>query len=439
MAVVAAEGEGQHIELKEGASRIEREFVAFANASGGSVFVGIRDDGTIVGTDTSNRRKSAVMDMAHNCDPAVEVELIEHEGKVLEIAIAEGQNKPYRCKDGFFVRVGPSTQKLRRDEIAMLIMSQGRFHFDEVYNRDFSFPRDFDTGAYARFMELSGVSIDAPPVDVLHSLDCAQTADDEVRLNNAAVLLFAKRPQRFLRESYVTCVRYAGTDRTTIIDRKDFYGNAIQQIEESISFILRHSSREQRISLSSPRREDLFDYPPVAVREAVVNAVMHRDYYNDSSHTYVHHFSDRLEIENPGGLPAGLTVEELGERSVRRNRTLADLLYRAHYAERIGSGIQRMARALAESGNPPLQATSTNYFVVRFYPRVRTTDEIGLSPRQAMLMRLLQERASVTSTEAASVLETSSDTVLRELRPLMKAGVVVREGSGRGAKYRRGE
>lgn len=434
--IIALEGEGQRIEFKEGLSRLDREIVAFANTSGGSVFVGIRDDGAITGTDCSNRRQSEILDLGRNCDPPIGLKFIKHTGNVMEVIVEEGNDKPYRCKDGFFLREGPSCIKLSRNEIVSLIIRQGNYHYDEMYNNDFSFLKDFDEKKFVRFLKLCNVSIQADPTSILSSLDCAKTVHGKTLLNNAAILFFAKQPQRFFKESYVTCVRYGGEDRIKIIDRKDHYGDIITLIEEALAFIERNTSVEQRVVAGQVRHQNIYEYPLIAIREAVINAVMHRDYFNDSSHVFIHIFSNRMEIENPGGLLGGLTIEELGERSVRRNRTIADLLYRAGFVEKIGSGIQRMQQALSENNNPPLSISTTNYFVVRFYPRVRTAKDVSLSARQALILQTFQNRAFFTISDVAGIIGASADTALREMRELLKLQVIEKEGIGKSTRYK---
>jgi ATP-dependent DNA helicase RecG len=219
------------------------------------------------------------------------------------------------------------------------------------------------------------------------------------------------------------------------LNYKDYFGDIITLIEESISFVLRHSSKSQYIPVQVARRQDIYDYPPIAIREAIVNAFMHRDYYNDSSHVFIHLFSDRLEIENPGGLLNGLSVEEIGERSVRRNRSIADLLFRAGYAEKIGSGIQRIKKALSENQNPPFHITSSNYFVIILFPRIKTAPNVQLTERQAILLREIEKAGKISIARAAEAISSSSDTALREMRALIGAGIVERTGSGRAIRY----
>jgi len=232
----------------------------------------------------------------------------------------------------------------------------------------------------------------------------------------------------------VTCVRYRGADRFDVIDRTELLGSPIVMIEQTLKFVKRNTAVSYEIDGEAQHKE-LYTYPLPAVREAVINAVMHRDYFYDSSHVYVHIFSDRLEVENPGGLPAGLTMAELGKRSVRRNRAIADLLYRAKFIERIGSGIQRMESSLAQNGNPPMEVSATNFFVVRFYPRVQTVGHTPLTSRQNMLYQLALARGAIRKADAAIHLGVSNDTALREIKTLISMGLLQQTGSGRSTRY----
>jgi len=434
LGLTIAEGEGQKIEFKKGVSRLDREMVAFANASGGRIFLGVDDEGRIRGIEVTNQLLSRIQDIARNCDPPVAISVRKHGRTVLEIAVAEGKEKPHQCRDGFFLRNGPNTQKLKREEILRIAVSAGSYHFDESLNRHFRYPQDLDREAVDRFVELCGLETRPAVESVLLSLDVAEPRQTGLLLRQAGVLFFASEPQRFLRESMVTCARYRGADRFDVVDREEVTGNAIQMIEQALGFVKANVSVSYEISGKAPRRE-LYTYPLVAVREAIINAVMHRDYFYDGSHIYVHMFSDRLEIENPGGLPPGLTLDDLGKRSVRRNRAIADLLYRAKFVERIGSGIQRMQHALAENGNPPMEISATNFFVVKFYPRLPTKDSVPLTSRQARLYQFVSARGSITKADAAGILGVSGDTALREIKVLLTQGFLKRTGRGKATAY----
>jgi len=434
LALVVAEGEGQRVELKRGLSDLAAALVGFANASGGSIFLGLDDHGRPAGLAVTNRLQSEVQDIAANCDPPVSIRLVPHGDVVLEVVVAEGNDKPYRCKDGFFVRNGPNTQKLRRNEIRELIVGAGTFHFDEQWNRDFSFRRDFDGRRWRRFLELCGIEVRGNADAMLANLDLASRQGRELLLNNAAVLFFAKQPQRFLRESTCTAARYQGTDRFGVIDRREIGGDPITIIEEALQFVQRNMAVKTVVT-GAARHTEVYDYPLVAVREAIINAVAHRDYHYDVSHIYLNMFADRLEVESPGGLPHGIALSDLGQRSVRRNRAIADLLFRAKFIERIGSGIDRIRHTLAENNNPPFEVTSSNFFVIRFRPRVASSEQLTLSDRQLRLYRLVAERRSVSKREAAQWLEVSGDTALRELSVLVRQGLVRQNGVGKATKY----
>lgn len=143
MELILDEGEGYLIEFKESMSdSLAKEMVAFANSSGGRIFLGVSDEGVVKGVNITNRLRSQVQDIARKCDPPVSI-LLEGQANVLTIAVREGTDKPYSCKDGFFIRTGPSSQKLRRDEIVDYFNHEGKIRFDEQFCMDFKYPDDF--------------------------------------------------------------------------------------------------------------------------------------------------------------------------------------------------------------------------------------------------------------------------------------------------------
>jgi ATP-dependent DNA helicase RecG len=435
-----AEGEGLTIEFKEKIANLDREIVAFANTIGGIIYVGVDDQGKIKGITIDNSLKSQITDIAYNCDPSIQIQLeVYGKEKVLAIHVNKGLNKPYRCKDGFFIRNGPSTQKLKRDEIVTLIHQTGTVRFDECINEQFKFPEDFSRNALDEYLKMSGIITHATAPDILGSLNAAQNIEHQVKFTNAGVLFFAEKPQDFFPESYITAVKYKTNERFSIIDKKDFKGSLIFQITDSLAFVFRHMNVEPSVQIGIGSylgaRTDIYEYSPIAIREAIVNAVAHRDYFYDSSHIYIHMFPDYIEIENPGGLYRGLSLEDLGKRSVRRNRLIADLLHRAGFVERVGSGFSRMEKSLAENNNPPLEVSATNFFNIRFYKRLEGINERDLTSRQKDIYRLLCNRDKATKKEIALQLNLSEDTVIRELNHLMNLGIIIKSGIGKATIY----
>lgn len=435
------EGEGYRVEFKENlASNLDREIVAFANAAGGEIYLGVNDAGEVKGIEITNSLLSQIHDIARNCDPSISISLKKYsKEKVLAIVIDEGPNKPYKCREGFFLRVGPSSQKLKRDEIVQFINDVGKIHFDEACNPYFSYPNDLSAEAVKNYLNQCNIYSSSSIEDILISLNLAEEEKNKLKITNAAVLFFAKNPQKFFREAYITAIRYQSEDRHNIIDKKDFTGSLISQIEESLAFVIRHINVAAGFMPTvSGAREDIYDYPPIAIREAIVNAVTHRDYLYDNSHTYIHIFPDHIDIENPGGLYHGLKIDDLGHRSVRRNRLIADLLHRARYIERIGSGFDRMRIALSENSNPPLSVTANNFFNLRFSKRVMVIqgfDIRKLSSRQLTIYSYLIKKQVVTKNEIATLLNSSNDTAVRELKEMIQLGLIEKQGIGKATRY----
>ena len=438
--IILAEGESYQVEFKERLAQLDRAIVAFANATGGTIYLGVRDDGSVRGIDTSNEMRSKVQEIARNCDPSIQIDIKPHpKDKILEIHVEEGLDKPYKCKEGFFLRNGPSSQKLRRNEILNLINQSGKIYFDEAINKYFKFPKNFSKSAFREYLDLCDLHLKAKDQDILCSLNAAQKNEKSINFRNAGVLFFAENPQYFFPEAFVTCVTYKSFDRHSIIDRKDIKGRLIDQVEESLQFIIKHMSVGSIITGAGLRlgvRQDVYDYPIVALKEAVINAVTHRDYQYGSSHIYIHMYPDRIEIINPGGLYHGLKIDSLGKLSVRRNRYIADLMQRAKYIENVGSGFNRMETSLKENGNPPLDVSATDFFSIRFYKRMEQ-EQLELSKRQQHLYRILDQRQEISKKEAAIALDVSEDTALRELKVLIDKGLAKVVGEGRATKYKK--
>lgn len=438
--LILSEGEGFKVEFKAQKADLDREIVSFANAAGGSIYLGVNDQSEIVGIELSNRIKSELQDIARNCDPSIVIKLIEHkEYKIIEIQIDEGVDKPYRCRDGFFLRVGASAQKLRRDEIVKLINDSGKIRFDEAFNQKFNFHRDFSKKRFDEYLKTCEIKTSAKIDDVLQSLNLAEVQHNKLLYTNASVLFFSENPQKFFPESTITCILYQSESRFSIIDRAEILGSPIEQIEQAILFILRNTAVKtivsSKVKPNIAQSLKIHDYPIDALREAVVNAVTHRDYFYDSSHIYIHIYPTHIDFENPGGLYHGLAIKDLGKRSVRRNRLIADLLYRANYIEKAGTGFDRIYLSLENNNNPPPEISVSNFFNIRFYKQIESEIELILTPRQQSLFNMIKESLSIKKHQAALYLGVSDDTALRELRALEMKKLITRSGTGKTTVY----
>ena len=208
-------GEGQYIEFKESVDKnLQKEIAAFANASGGKIYIGINDIGEIKGIDTTNKLKSQIQDTAYNCDPPILVNL-KPMGKILAVQVMEGTNKPYSCSSGFYMRMGANSQKMRRDEILALAIKTGKIRFDEQVCSNFSW-RDFDNEKFEYYLKLARISNNAPKEEILRNLRVL--TDDG--LTNAGVLYFAKEPYKYIISSRIRCIHFNDDIRVDILDKK---------------------------------------------------------------------------------------------------------------------------------------------------------------------------------------------------------------------------
>ena len=162
----------------------------------------------------------------------------------------------------------------------------------------------------------------------------------------------------------MTCVVYKGNNKVDIIDKKTFDFHLVDNIDESLAFLKRHLNISYQIT--GKRRTEKLEVPEVALREAVVNAVAHRDYFEKGAIVMIEIFNNRVEISNPGGLPKGLSEADFGKRTLARNPLIASLLHRVGYIEKLGTGIQRIKAATESAGLPPPEFEFNNFFTVVF-------------------------------------------------------------------------
>ena len=362
--VILEGGEGYKIEFKEALTNIDKELVAFANSSGGRIFLGITDDKQITGVKITNRLKSQIQDIANNCQPSVKI-LFEELEDILVIRVREGEDKPYKCASGFYTRVGPNSQKLGRDEIIEFFKAEGKIRFDELEHVKFDYDTHFEAKKLDRFLRLAGISkvLDTPAI--LVNLGVAEQHEGKLIFNNTGVLFFARNLQDLYYHTAVTCALYKGTEKVDVLDRRDFNEDVISNIEGAMNFLKQYIPVKYEMT-GEPRRREVPEVPYDALREAVINAVAHRDYFEKGANVMVEMFDDRIELTNFGGLVQGLKPEDFGTKSVLRNPTIANLLHRAGYIEKMGTGITKMRRLIAEAGLPPIEFEFGAFFTAIF-------------------------------------------------------------------------
>ena len=377
-----AGGEDSFTEFKreiEHADALASELIAFANSGGGQVFLGVDDEGTIVGVDDPQRIEERMLNIGrNNCVPPMDllIEKVEVNGiTVIVVHVPRRLGRPYENTRGqCYIRVGSTKRLVSADERARMLEAAGLFHFEET-----PVPRtgiqdlneEIFAEYYRRVYDTPLQESDVPLHRILDNMRfIVRDVADTHRLSVAGLLLFGQRPQDYLFYSRVSAVRWAGLEAgEEITDRQEITGRLPQIIEATEAFILRNIRLSTRIA--GAQQQDYYQYPRPAIREAIVNAVSHRDYSLSGSQIRIFIFDDRLEVYSPGRLPNGVTLDNIRTHfSKPRNEIVARALLNLGYVNILGSGIPRMIRLMREhSGREPDFELRDELFLVRLWGR----------------------------------------------------------------------
>ncbi|MBS3122181.1 putative DNA binding domain-containing protein [Candidatus Woesearchaeota archaeon] len=438
---ILKQGEGQFIEFKEGFDKyIAKEMVAFANVQGGKIFLGITDQKEARGINITNSLKSQIQDVARNCDPSIKIKMEEFDN-ILIIEVEEGTNKPYTCSNGFYLRNGPNSQKLTRDEILDFSIEEGRISFDEQICNKFDYPTDFDLLKLKEYLQLTKLINNLSTENLLINLKVAKKIKDEIKFNNAGVLFFAKEPEKFFMTSKVVCVDYQTNEKVNILDKKIFDEGIIRNIQNSINYVNKHI--DVLFEIKAARRREIPQYPLEAYREAIVNAVMHRDYFQKSGEVTIEVFRNKITISNPGGLVKWLKPEDFGKISSPRNQLIAELLSKTELVEKLGTGINRMKKAMANAGLPELLFSFNSFFSITLLDVTKgqgrdvpeNVPENVPEDRKSLIITEIKNNSKITIPELALILKVNEKTIKRDIEKLKFKGIIKRVGPDKGGHW----
>ena len=419
-------GEGYRLEFKESfSSSISKEMCAFANSTGGRILLGVGDEGRITGLKITNRLISQIHDLARNLDPSLQIDSKKC-GNVLVIDVPEGKEKPYGSNDGIYMRQGPNSQKLRISEMRDFFSDEGLHHFDKSPNKEFDFKRDFDKKAFKSFLEKAGISKVLKTNEVLRNLGLMKGN----RIRNAGAILFCRNLFRLLHSS-VTCILYAGKEKIKILDKKTFDADLNSNLENAMLYLKKHLDAEYIIK--SLRREEKLELPEDALREAILNAISHRD-YSERRDVVIEICPDRVEIANPGGLSKKMPISEFGKKSFPRNALLFDLLMRMGLVEKAGTGIRKMRRSMREYGlKIRFDAGKAGFSAV--FQRETVREKIRKNSKEndkeidKEILQIISHNPKITMNEIGEFAGFTTSKVGHIINRLKKEGTLKREGS----------
>jgi len=436
-------GESYKIEFKESLNGLDKEFTAFANASGGKIFLGVTDKGEIKGIDISNNLKSRIQDIANNCRPKINI-IIEELNNILIIKVREGDDKPYECASGYYKRIGPNSQKMTRDEVLDFFKTENKVKFDRMIEPRFNYAEDFDKEKFQKFLQLAGISEVNDANKMLVNLGVAEKQNKNLIFNNAGILFFSKEPQRFISWSVFTVALFKDNAGADIIDRKEIEGSLFEIVEEVMKFVKLYSKVAYRFT-GEPRRENIYEYPFEALREAVINSVMHKYYFEHGHNNILRFLPDRIRIENYWQKPSRFV---LGKTVFRRNQIIADLFSKIHFGEKMGTGFERIKEICEKENSPfPEIELEENYFYVTFRQsreylqmaeKETKKEELltALNERQRRAFIYIKENGRIMMKEYIEIYPyVNRKTLTRDLKHLIELGLIVRKGHGKRDLY----
>lgn len=385
-----AAGEGPEVEFKrELTPAIDRTIAAFANGNGGIILIGVDDDSSLVGVSDSQRQvEERVQGLCRsNVKPPVapRVHALTLDSTLIGVVeVAPGLQKPYTAGDICYVRAGSTTRRARPEELRVLSFDTAFAQYERTPIADATL-EDLDLAKLQAYIEkrapgsilVNGLRLS----DVAASWGLVRKTADVAIPTVAGFILFGLHPQWLCPQWGLGAIRLAGTELTdAIADRADLEGTTEHLIEGALAFVQRNMRIAGIFKESDPtQRFDVPEYPLAAIREAITNAVVHRD-YSVNSRVVLQMFTDRLEIANPGGLPGGLTLEEVtarGGTSLPRNPTIARVMREWGKMEEVGRGFLRIRREMQALGSEsPIFEAGPHGFKVILPSRHRTIPEL---------------------------------------------------------------
>lgn len=414
--------------------RVIATLVAFANSAGGVVVLGV-EDGTraVVSVDDPTAVEERLSNLvADRVAPSlvVEVSVVPwRSGYLVTAEVFPSARRPHHVRQlgqegGTYVRIGSSNRLA--DESLRAELARGRSPtFDETPLPDVQL--DELDPVYAASVLRRTAPLTRQQMMSLHALE---RSGNQTHPTVGGYLLFRKdvEPHR-MPDAWVQCGRFSGTNRSTVADSRRIDGRLVELVDHTMEYLDRALDGARVISDRSTAHDIVRPVPIVALREAVVNAVVHADYRQQGGPIRIAVYSDRIEIENPGLLLPGLTVDDLFDGVSRlRNRMIGRVFAERGYIEQWGSGVRRMTTLCAEAGLPR-PSIEERPGRVRVTFRMDHTGEVQLKPREQQALVAINSPHGISANELASALGVTDRTARTLLAAMLAKGVVVVVGS----------
>lgn len=420
---------------------IKKEIIAFANCDGGTVYVGVSDDGKVLGVENADECALQISNMVRDAvKPDVTMfihyETLECDGKaVVAVNIQRGTNRPYYLAkkglrpEGVYVRQGYSSVPATDTAIRQMIKETDGDSFENM--RSINQALTFE--ATKKEFEKRNVVFGQPQMQTLKIVSA-----DGIYTNLG--LLLSEQCLHTIKAAV-----FEGINQNVFKDRREFSGSLMQQLNDVYDYIDFHN--QTHATFRKLLRIDTRDYPEVAVREALLNTLVHRDYSFRAS-TLISIYDDRIEFVSIGGLLPGLELDDLMMGvSVCRNPHLANVFYRLQLIEAYGTGMKKIMGAYANALVQPKIKTTNNAFKiilpnVNFTPKAAEVHkdfekaaDLALDSNEEKVLQFLREHLMITRKETQTLLEVSQSTAGRILKAMVDSGRIKQIGGSRTTRY----
>ncbi len=437
--------ESLHAEFKTSFSdEVIITLVAFSNAKGGAVYIGVTDKAEVKGTDIGKETmQNWANEVKNKTSPQIipDVEVMDLDKKtVIVLSVPEYPIKPVSFRGRFYKRNGNANHLMSIDEIANEHLKTINTSWDYYINPNHT-PEAISYNKVSRFIhkieKRTQSEIPITPMEFLSKMEMLR----EGKLTFGGYLLFVSD---YCPISDVQVGRFKSD--ITIIDSLSLNTDLFTEVDEIIAFIKKHLMVEYIIT-GEPQRTERFDYPLDAIREIVINMVVHRD-YRDSSASIIKILDDRIEFYNPGNLYGGITIDDLlsgNYSSKTRNKLIAKAFKEVGLIERYGSGIRRIIDICSNYRvkQPVFEEVFNGFRVVLFKEKTDVTKDVTIDvtkdvtkeDRMAKILQLFKENPSLTTVEIATILHLTKRTLLRDIDQLKKENKLKRVGGRKNGKW----
>lgn len=447
------DAEGTRTAFVRGAARVDEiaeTLAALANRSGGQVVIGVAGRVRVkIEEFDLEQAEEAALSAALLVVPPLLLPLPQRhdaDGKtVLVVHVPPGLPHVYSVHGKYLQRDGITNVAMPTHELRRLLIERGEVGWERQTPLGATF-NDLDPLKMTRYVDRVGPTAQDDPTAWLYRRGCLARTDQGYVPTNAGLLLFAREVERHFPQCEITLLRYRGLAMSDEFERDDVRDTLPEQIRRAERWINEHIRRGSK--MVGLERQDWEEYPPAAMREAIVNAVAHRDYSVRGEGIRIALFGDRLECYSPGRLPGHVTLENLHHERFSRNEVLVQVLSDLGLIERLGYGIDRIVEQMAGAGLPPPQFRETAAgFLLALQGRVVAEAQTvgvdtsawvqqGLNERQIIALLYLTEHRRITNREYRDQQPgVSEETVRRDLADLVDRGLLLRIGDRRGTYY----